>query len=273
MFGYACQRKPSFSSRIWNVKRAFYTGDSFSFASQETSPRGLFVSSDGTKAYIVGNVNNTVYQYTLTIPWILSTGVYASKSFDVSSEDTGPQDIFFKTDGTKMYIVGNANNTIYQYSLTAWDVSTAVYDSKSFSVASQDTDPQDVFFSPDGTKMFALGNANNTVYQYTLSTGWDVSTASYDSKSFSVATQDTGPRGLFFRDNGKRMFVAGNSNDRIYQYRVLTAWDVSTAAYTGKRISIVNEDNLPNAIYFRLDGKFFSIAGAQNDRAYQYKII
>jgi DNA-binding beta-propeller fold protein YncE len=68
-----------------------------------------------------------------------------------------------------MYIVGTFKKTVYQYTLnTAWDVSTASYASKSFSVAGQETNPKSVFFNPDGTKMYIVGATNDTIYQYTL---------------------------------------------------------------------------------------------------------
>jgi len=96
-------------------------------------------------------------------------------------------EVFFKPDGTKMFVIGSAYDTVFQYSLgTVWDVSTASYDSKSFDVYSQDSRPTGVFFKPDGTKMFVIGPVNDKVFQYSLGTAWDVSTASYDSKSFQV---------------------------------------------------------------------------------------
>ena len=66
----------------------------------------------------------------------------------------------------------------------------------SFSVASQDTYPTGIEFSKSGMKMFVLGAAGDDVNEYTLSTAWDVSSASFVD-SFSVASQDTAPNGMF----------------------------------------------------------------------------
>ena len=64
-------------------------------------------------------------------------------------------------------------------------LSSASYDSKSFSVSTQDSSATEGFtFSYDGTKMYAVGTTNRTVYQYDLSTAFDVSTSSYASKKF-----------------------------------------------------------------------------------------
>ncbi len=102
--------------------------------------------------YIVGYVWETVYQYTLSTPWDVSTAVYAEKSKDVGYEDTSPYGVTFSPDGTKMYIVGDINDTVFQYSLsTPWDVSIAVYADKSKYVGDEDTTPEGVTFSPDGS--------------------------------------------------------------------------------------------------------------------------
>ena len=94
---------------------------------------------------------------------------YASLSKLVSAQDTYTKSLAFSSDGTKMFIVGGNNNTVYQYTLsTAWNVSTATYSSLSKLVSAQDTNPFGLAFSSDGTKMFILGSANKTVYQYTL---------------------------------------------------------------------------------------------------------
>jgi hypothetical protein len=75
-------------------------------------------------------------------------------------------------------------DAVYEYNLsTGFDISAAVY-SQSFSVAAQDTAPTALAFNNDGTKMFVLGSTGDDVNEYTLSTGFDVSTASLRSLLF-----------------------------------------------------------------------------------------
>ncbi len=58
--------------------------------------------------------------------------------------------------------------------------------------------------------MFVIGWAGDDVNEYTLSTGFDVSTASYDS-NFSVSSHEASATGLAFNPNGTKMFVTGSS--------------------------------------------------------------
>jgi len=151
---------------------------------------------------------------------------YDSVSFSVSGQDNSPEGIAFNDDGTKMYMVGQSNDSVFQYSLsTGFDLSTASYDSVSFSVASEDTLPRGITFNTDGTKMYIVGGSSNSVFQYSLSTGFDLSTASYDSVSFSVATEDGSPTGIAFNTDGTKMYMVGYSIDSVFQYSLSTGFD------------------------------------------------
>ena len=75
-------------------------------------------------------------------------------------------------------------------------------------------------FNSDGTKMFVVGHTNDTVYQYTLTTGFDLSTASYSSNSLLVSSQDTAPSGIAFNTDGSKMFITGATNDSVYEYTI-----------------------------------------------------
>jgi DNA-binding beta-propeller fold protein YncE len=45
----------------------------------------------------------------------LSTASYDNVSFSVSGQDTSPFGIAFRSDGTKMYMLGNNSDSVYQY--------------------------------------------------------------------------------------------------------------------------------------------------------------
>ena len=119
------------------------------------------------------------------------------KEFEVFNVKSGKSGTFeTKSYGKKMFVAGNQGNDINEYTLaTAWDVSSASF-VDSFSVASQDTDPRGVAFSNNGQKMFVVGHDSDAVYEYTLTTAWDVSSASFVD-SFSIESQDETPTGLF----------------------------------------------------------------------------
>lgn len=218
-------------STAWDVSTASYDSISFSFSSQEPNPHAIFFKPDGTKMYMVGGNNNTVYQYSLSTAWNISTASYDSVSFSVSPIDLA-RGLFFKSDGTKMYVSSSSNSNIYEYGLsTAWDISSAS-STTNVSISSQVSAYQlwSLVFNADGTKMVVCADGADTVYRYSLSTAWSISTLSYDSVSFSVATQEAEPYAVAFKPDGGKMYIAGAANPRtVYQYTTGTG---SAATFT-----------------------------------------
>jgi hypothetical protein len=256
-------------STSWDVSTASYSRST----SLKPQPKGVFFKSDGSRFFIVSNSHDAVYQYDLSTNWNLSTASYTeptSDIFDVSSQDTAPVDVAFKSDGSKMYVVGNDGDDVNEYDLsTDWDVDTASY-SQNFSVAAQEIAPQSIAFKSDGSKMYILGNAGNDVNEYDLSTAWDVSTASYN-QNFSVLSQDNTPRGLAFKTDGTKMYVTGDQNANLYEYDLSTAWDISTASYN-QSYNLGIGDSDPRKVVFKSDGTRMFMAGRFNDRIRSYDL-
>jgi hypothetical protein len=82
-------------------------------------------------------------------------------------------------DGSKFYILGSSNKKVYQYSTAVpFTLAGSSYDNKSFDISAYDDAPEGLSFNADGTKMYICGNGSATkVWQFTLTTAWDVSTA------------------------------------------------------------------------------------------------
>ena len=252
----------------YDLANASYDSVSFSVGTEESSPRGLFFKPDGTVVYIIGASGDEVNEYSLSSAWDVSTATYV-QNLSVSASDANPQDFFFKPEGLKMYIVGSSGDAVYEYDLsTAWDISTASY-LQNFSVAAQESVPTGLFFKPDGTKMYVSGFLGQDINEYDLSTAWDVSSASY-VQNFSVSSQDTAPESLFFNPDGTKMWVAGNTNDSVYQYDLSTAWDVSSASYSTVSFSVASQETDFRGLSFKSDGSKMYVVGTGNDTIYQY---
>jgi hypothetical protein len=242
-------------------------------SNEDSSPYGLAFSSDGSKVYMLGNANTTIYQYALTIPWDISTGSYDSKNFNVGTQENAPYGLCFSTDGDKVYIVGFQHDTVFQYVLsTAWDISTASYDNKSFDASNEDTAPMKLFFKPDGSKVYILGDQTNKVYQYSLSPAWDISTANYDTKLLDSSSEIEDPWGLFFSSDGSKVYIIeGLTSDDLFQYTLSTPWDVSTGSYDSVFFSFLL-DTYPTGIFFKPDGRKLYVIGAADDEINQWTI-
>jgi len=243
--------------------------DSFSVQTEDGLPTDVAFSSDGTKMFVVGDSGNDVGEYTLTTAFDVSTAAFVD-SFLVATEETQPTGVAFSSDGFKMFVVGIAGDDVNEYTLTtAFDVSTSSF-VDSFSVAGQETTPEGVTFSSDGTKMFVVGDQGNDINEYTLTTAFDVSTAAFVD-SFSVAGQEIGPTGVAFSSDGTKMFVVGQDGDDVNEYTLSTAFDVSTAAFVDS-FSVATEEVFPTGLTFSSDGTKMFVVGFAGDDVNEYTL-
>lgn len=255
----------------WRVDNARYNGVSFDLTGQTGQMSDVTFSRDGTKMYIIDvQTTNVILQYNLSTPFDISTAAYASLSYaaTVTSNATG---IYFKDDGTKMYLCDITDDEVYQFTLsTPWKIDTASYDSVSFDTSSESISPQGIFIGDSGTKMYLLDSAApDSVYQYTLATPWDLSTATYASKSVSITAQDADPSGIVLRDDGSKLFFVGTVNDSIYAYSLSVPWDISTATYDGDSFSFTSLESNVQGMAVNDDGKIMYVVGNVSDEVHE----
>lgn len=167
--------------------------------------------------------------------------VYTSNSFDASTQiDATPEDaidIIIANNGTAMFISDN-EKCIFQYTLsTAFDVSTATYDSKSFefTVVSSGVG-MIIAMSPDGVKL--LVSTGTTVFQYTLGTAYDITTATSDSKTLSIGGGTL--TGAGYNNDGTRFYEVTGLGI-VKQYDVSTAYDIDTAVDSTKSFDLTGD--------------------------------
>ena len=255
----------------FDLSSGSYDSVSLSVGSQDGNPLGVTLNADGTKLYMTGGDNDSIYQYTLTTGFDLSTASYDSVSLDVSGTlGDSPASVYFNTDGTKMFVVDADNSGIFQYELsTGFDLSTASHAGVVFSTSNETSKSVGLAFNPDGTKMFVLSQAgSNDVLQYTLTTGFDLTTASYDSVSFATSSEESNPLGFAMSTDGKKMFVCGWSGDDVNQYSLTTGFDLSTASFDS--ITVDSQSSITTGVAFSNDGTKMFISDSGSNFIYQY---
>lgn len=255
------------------VSNVFAIGSAGYFAANGNV--GIGTNGPSKKLTVNGDVTATSLYITGSGDYITPTtgvdGWYFADSFSVSGQDTEPRDLYFSSDGTKMYVLGNAGDDVNEYSLsTPWAVNTATF-TTNFVVSAQETTPLGLTFKPDGTAMYIVGSTNDAVYQYTLSTPWSIATASYASKSFSVGTQDTAPQAIEFSSDGTKMYIVGDTDNDVNEYTLSTAWDVTTASFVTS-FSVAAYETAPQGIAFNSAGTKMFIVGSTFARLVEYNL-
>ena len=229
--------------------------------SLDTAMQGLTFKPDGYKAYFVGATNDKVYEHNLSTPWDITTATYL-QNVSISAQDTSPTDLEFGNDGGYMYIVGSQKDNINRYTLsTAWNVQTATFN-QTFNVAPYEINPGGLSFDTTGSNVYILGGTSNKVFQFNLATAWSLATASY-LQNVSTVSQETNSTDLHFKSDGTRFYITGVDNDKIHQYDLSTAWNVTTSTYTGNTY-IGMLENTPTYISLDTTGTILYIGGTDN---------
>jgi DNA-binding beta-propeller fold protein YncE len=188
--------------------------------------------------------------------WAISYA-YAAGSFSVASQTADPCGIFFKPDGSKMYVSQRSSGYCAEYDLSIdWDITTSVFlQSKTFIFNFVQEQIRSIFFKYDGTVIYLLDGLRspNTIKAVDLSIAWDISSASSSISSVFTVSQDTQTRQFYITEDGLRLFVVGNQNDKIYQYSLASAWDITSASFDSD-VSIVSVAAFPEGVTISPDG-------------------
>ena len=200
----------------------------FSIGTSDSSLRGFDFNGDGTKFYMTGISDDNVQQFSLSSAYDVGTASYDGA---YSHGLNAPTDIRWNNNGTKFFVVSySPNDEVVEYSVsTAYDVTSTVTEGTHFALGSYDTLPMGVAFNANGTQMFVVGIGSDKIHEWTLSTGFDLSsTVTYVS---GTSTGLTSPSHLEFNPAGTKLLVLNydsNGNDLIRAYNLSTAFDSST---------------------------------------------
>lgn len=238
---------------------------------------GMTFSSDGTVAYaLVGS--SIIYQYDLSTAFDLSTLTYNNVSFDASSftgTTSSASDIWVDDSGTRFYVLSDSSDNIDQFSMsTSHDLANMTHvASLSLTTLDGESSHTGMAIKSDGTKLFFIGSSNDSVYSFSMSTPWDISSLTYDNVSFSVGAlfneagtnQEAVPEDIW--TDGSKMVITGTNSDSIIEIRLSTPWDLSTASFFGFNRQFT--ETSPKALWANLNYLFLS---GGNGTFYRYTL-
>ena len=203
----------------------------------------------------------------------VSTAAFTGVTFSVSLQEPSPTGMVFSNDGKKMFVIGDdGRGEINEYTLsTPFGISTP--DSvDAFSVSSQEPSPTGMAFSNDGTRMFVIGNGTGgSINEYTLSTPFDLSTASFTNVNFSVSPQDMNPTGMAFSNDSTTMFVVGLNKSDVNEYTLSAPFGISTATFVDA-FSVSSQESSPTGMAFSNDGARMFVIGDDGDDVNEYAL-
>ena len=267
---------------------------------QDTQGTGISFSTDGKKMFITGLQNNKIHQWDLSTAFDPSTKsnlVSVSLNWDSTdnssdadySDDQGDwlRGHVWKADGSKLFVLnwdgGLAGDTTDSYRIISYDVSTPFEIStisNSAPTSSTSFDPgssnsfRDLAMSSDGTKFFFIDKDARAIEQWSLSTAYDLSTASTSRDTRYFIGTWANLRSLAFSPDGHKLFIGDAKEDKILQYTLTNSFDVTpgTLNFDGS-FDFLNSETSPFGITFGAGGtKLFIHEIDGNDFIEEYNL-
>ena len=255
----------------YDISKAIYSNTTLN----DVSLNALTFNDDGTKMYVARWNQGEVREYDLSIDWCVGSASFV-QLFDTSVEETNIYGVCFNATGTKMYVAGNTTGTVSEYDLgVAWDISSSVH-LQSLSVSSEINYVMGMTFSTDGTRMYLLGNLNfspDEVYEYTLSSAWNISTASL-TRTNSSLSDISSFTGISFRPDGKRMYVSlfFVFTCNVREFALETAWDISTISLLYSHDNLSEPGSSAGDIELDDVGDTLYISKVDSNEIYEYSL-
>ena len=141
-------------------------------------------------------------------------------------------------------------------------------------ISSDATGLRQINFKPDGKIMYVTNRENDdisvvdTVKQYSLSTPFDISTATLTSST--LLTNIDKPHAIHFKTDGKVMYVVDNGSLTIEQYNLTTAWDTSTLVHDDN--FAISDENQLRSLAFKYDGTKMYVTGNETEVIQQFTL-
>ena len=234
-----------------------------------SEPKAIWFESDGLTLYVSNNSTNTVYKYTLSTAWDISTATYASSNYNMATYTTSINDVAWRSDASSYYALGNDQggttpDKIYQFDIPSGLTLAHTTHTKTGTIAnaannSVDSTPQKLMFNADGSQVYVSGDATDAIFKFNLTTPWDISTIQQWNGSDSFQTSETtNPRGMAFNYDGTKIYridSEGTSPVAIDVYELSTAYDITSVTSHTDTYAINGPGIIrPEGIYVKEDG-------------------
>jgi len=171
----------------------------------------------------------------------LNSVTFDSVILDTSVNSPDTRSFVFSPSGTELYTGEENSDDIIRYNLsTPFDLSTASFNSAvlDYNALSGLSVADSIQFKPDGTEVYVAGSG--IVATYSLSTNYDISTASFVRATDLNADLFNTAFGAVFSNDGQTLYFCVNGRTVLQYFTLSTPFNTSTATYVGVTPEVTN---------------------------------
>jgi hypothetical protein len=124
--------------------------------------------------------------------------------------------------------------------------------------------------SSDGLKLYRMVTGKvDKIYQYTMTTANDISTATDSGVSLDISAYPL-LGSLSLSSDGSRLFLSDYGEGWVRQFNLSVPYNISTATDSG--VHLILEDSSPLGLDISQDGYTLFVTGLYNEKIYQYNL-
>ncbi|MBW6479166.1 MAG: hypothetical protein K0B37_07035 [Bacteroidales bacterium] len=272
LINYGCKtRIITFHQSIKQSTESFlndfvYSGKYLDISNETENARATFWKPDGTIVFIIGRDTGNVAAYKLSEPWQIHTAEFLH---EINLPCENQHGIYLREDGKLMWV--SDRTSLWSFTLaTPWDITSRSeginHDLSQFLQRGHDID-----FKPDGTILFIDDRDAGAIYEYSLTTPWDVASGTL-SYTLDISDIQKEVRGVEFLREGRVMMLMDTGRDEILHFNLTEPWNISTAFFSDT-FDVSNETNQGRGLSFSSDETIMYVTGRDEERIFQYELV
>jgi len=200
----------------WNVLSLTYIG-AYDTTVETGNLTGIAITPDGLRLYALDPNADIMFQYNFGTAWDVSTLAYSGNSVAVGASSIAG--IHVTADGTRIYCARSLAKTVTMWTLAVpYDLSTAAL-TDTLDVSDVIAAPHGVHLATDGAYMYVGCDTAEIVVQYTLTTPYDLGTATV-KQGVSIAAEETVLKGIWVSPSGHKLIISGAQVKEVNEYDI-----------------------------------------------------
>lgn len=271
---------------FWQLDNAIYTGRKFDLP--YVLPRQIKFKPDGTELFVLDDNADRIYKHSLSDAWNIqstsTTAIQQSPALTTLGANTAVIGLDIKPEGDRLYFAQfvDGNNRIIECQFQEeWNLQTLssqfTYNANVTSILAgqsivASSGLRDVKFDTSGANVYVVNEVTDRIYQFSLSTPWQVNTATYFGQAtVGGAGLEPNPTGMHFKPDGTLFYLTGYGTDTIRSYNMSSPWNITTATLDKIFTPSVGESQ-SYMLTVKPEGDILYYGGTGTDDIFQYDL-
>lgn len=268
---------------FWQLENAIYTGRKFDLP--YGLPRQIKFKPDGTELFVLDDNTNIIYKHSLSDAWNIqsasTTAVQQSPALTTFGVNSNVIGLDIKPEGDRLYFGQflDGNNRIIECQFQeSWNLQTLssqfTYNANVTSILAgqsivASSGLRDVKFDTAGANVYVVNSVTDRIYQFALSTPWQVNTASFVGQL--VTTGEIAATGIHFKPDGTLFYLTGTDTDTIRSFNVSNTWNITSATLDRTYTPSVGEGT-SYMLTVKPEGDILYYGGTDTDDIFQFDL-